>query len=77
MDEMLKRINKYKMNLELSLDEAMELRELLEKRKIKDGIPTDDGNKCPNCHNVFTKGVHFCPICGQRVFYIELDYVPL
>ena len=77
METMLNRIKNYKMTLELTLDEAEELKELLEKKNMRNGIPTDDGNKCPNCFNVFHKGTHHCPVCGQRVKYIESNDIPL
>ena len=77
MDTILEKMNSYKVTLELTLDEAEELKECLERRKMQKGIPTDDGNKCPNCFNVFHKGTHHCPVCGQRVKYIESNDIPL
>lgn len=77
METILNRIKNYKVTLELTLDEAEELKECLERRNMQSGIPTDDGNKCPNCFNIFYKGTHYCAVCGQRVRYIESNDIPL
>lgn len=77
MRELLKQINETRIEIALTLEEATELKRMLEKNEWKDGIPTEDGCKCPECGTPLVKDGYRCPCCGQRARYIESDIVPL
>ena len=73
---MLKRIEKT-ITIELTPREVMEYNALIDRDTMKKGIPTEKGNKCPTCGTEFTKNENFCPLCGQKVRFIESDIIPL
>ena len=77
MNKTMKAINEEKITLEFSIDEIVELRNLLEKDALEKGQPTEDGCKCPRCGTELIEGYYHCPCCGQRVSYIKSDVVPL
>ena len=75
----LKPIND-KIILALTVDEAVEYNEMVEKYyTLKDGKPSEnDGmNKCPRCGREFDRDTHYCGLCGQWVAYKDYDYIPL
>lgn len=75
MERILKQINDTRVRLDLSLDETRELQEVLERNRLIHGEPTEDGCRCPLCKQPLLKDRFFCPLCGQRVMYIESDVV--
>lgn len=77
MEKMLKQIDDMNVTLKLTLEEALELKGILESKKIKRGIPTDSGNKCPVCKAELIKGNFYCGCCGQRVLWTDSDTIPL
>lgn len=78
MKELLKQIRETEVEFKFSLDRLNKLEDVLEKYwELKDGIPTEDGCKCPVCGANLVKGGHYCPTCGQWVKYVESDILPL
>lgn len=77
MEKLLKQMNTRKTIYELTLEQEIDLKRLLEKDKLEDGNPTDYGCECPRCGTALVKGCNFCYFCGQRARYIESDIVPL
>lgn len=75
-------LNKVKTTIEyrMTIEEAVELNELIELRTPKKGEYYEPTlNKCPNCKKLFYKDHKFCTECGQRVVFTsikELDYIP-
>lgn len=72
----LKKINKT-VTVEFTLEEAIEYNRMCDRNTMVKGIPTENGNKCPSCGTEFVKHEHFCPLCGQKVMYVESDVIPL
>lgn len=70
-------IDGLRVHLDLTIEEVAELKQILEKDTLMDGIPTDNGCKCPRCGDVLIKDKYHCPLCGQRAKYIESDVIPL
>ena len=70
-------IDGLRVHLDLTIEEVAYLKNLLEKDAIVDGIPSDEGCVCPECRTALIKGKYHCPLCGQRVKYIESDTIPL
>lgn len=79
MNELLKELKDETVIVELSLIKTLSLIDLLEKDVLKDGKETEVSteNICPRCNKIFHKGDYFCPHCGQRVFFVESDTIPL
>lgn len=77
MENVLKQINNTKIGISLSISQAMELVEILEKNQIETGLVTENGCVCPRCKEPLIRHRFFCPRCGQRAMYIESDIVPL
>lgn len=70
-------IDGVRIHLDLTIEEVIYLKDLLKKDVIVDGIPSEEGCVCPECHTALIKGKYHCPLCGQRVRYIESDNIPL
>lgn len=77
MKELLNVLNNKRVTIDLTVEEVAELKQLLEKDTLIDGIPTDNGCKCPRCGDALIKDKYHCPLCGQRAKYIESDIIPL
>ena len=74
----LKKITE-KILIELTAEEVVEFNNMVERATFKAGIPTDgiDKNKCPVCGQVVSKGDNFCTKCGQAIYFVESDVIPL
>lgn len=68
-----------KITITLSLKDAIEYNELVERDDVKKGIPTEsrDINRCPKCGRNFGRDSYFCGLCGQRVKFVDSDVIPL
>lgn len=70
-------IDGLRVHLDLTIEEVAYLKELIDKDAIEDGIPSEEGCRCPECGTALVKGKYHCPLCGQRAKYIESDTIPL
>jgi len=79
MDKILKQITNTKVHIEMSLIEALELKNTLEKQEREEVVCTDSGEyKCLNCGvELYEPTQHYCHFCGQRLRYEESDVIPL
>lgn len=79
MTELFNQINETVMTVELTLEEALELKTILSKAVERDGIPEEDPtwNRCPTCGRSFLKGNDYCMGCGQKIRFTESDIIPL
>lgn len=77
MKKLKKQINETVVELKMTIEEALALKELLEKDELMEGRPKEDGCECPRCGTKLIKGGYRCPCCGQRVKYNESDIIPL
>ena len=79
MDKILKQITNTKVHIEMSLIEALELKNVLDKQECEDVVCTDGGEyKCLNCGvELYEPTQHYCHFCGQRLCYEESDVIPL
>lgn len=77
MKDIIRQIREEKHCLELTAEQYLKVGELLEKNEVMQGIPTEDGCKCPRCSTALIKGEFICPHCGQRAMYKEAKDIPL
>lgn len=68
-----------KLTLSLTLEEAVEYNNLVDRDALKQGLPTEDDtlNRCPRCGRNFNDTAYFCSLCGQRIKFVVADYIPL
>ena len=79
MRTLLKQLEEESVIISMSIDEAHDLKAVLDKHVLKKGRPTenDDENECPKCGTVFRKGANYCSCCGQWITFINADVIPL
>lgn len=69
-----------KITVEMTIDEAAYINELIERDKAVMGIPHEGYktlNYCPICNSAFSSTDNFCDKCGRRVRFTDSDIVPL
>lgn len=74
----LKKITE-KIIIELTAEEAVEFNIMVDRATFKAGIPVDeaDKNKCPVCGGMVDKHDNYCAKCGQAVYFVDSDVIPL
>lgn len=69
MRDLMKMIDGTRIELTLTLEEAMELKKILGKRVHIATDARDGKQTCPNCGTEVHKGYNYCKCCGQAVLY--------
>lgn len=78
MRTLLKQMEEKRVSIDMTVDEAHDLKILLEKHVLRKGRPTQntEENECPSCGTIFHKGANYCSCCGQWIDFNESDVLP-